>query len=210
MRTMWKFALTLLLALITASGATLAAGNRGFDGSRDSSGWSRSEQRGWQRDGGRVRSGGARRESPRARNGDRRRGGAWDRPWGLQIERAQNERRYQRDPRYNRDQRNDRRPRIDRRRGRNADPRSYRDRRRYNPDQGGRNRARDAVREGRIMSPDQVMAVVQRRYRGRVLNVHFDDRRMVYYLRVLTRQGRVLRIAVNARNARVLSVTGGR
>jgi len=54
------------------------------------------------------------------------------------------------------------------------------------------------------------MTVVQRRYGGRVLNVRLDDQRLVYHLRVLTRRGSVLRISVDARNARILSATGGR
>ena len=83
-------------------------------------------------------------------------------------------------------------------------------RQRSNPGWGGRNRARDAYRRGEIISLDRVMSVVQRRYRGRVLNVRLDDRRLIYYLRMLTRRGRVLRIAVDARSADIISVRGDR
>jgi uncharacterized membrane protein YkoI len=78
------------------------------------------------------------------------------------------------------------------------------------PGSGGRNRAREGVRRGEIVSLDRVMNVVQRRYRGRVLNVRLDGRRLIYHLRVLTRRGRVLRIKVNARNAAIISVRGDR
>ncbi len=83
-------------------------------------------------------------------------------------------------------------------------------RRRANPGWGGRNRARDAFRRGEIVSLDRVMSVVQRRYRGRVLNVRLDDRRRIYHLRMLTRRGQVLKISVDARSAVILSVRGGR
>ncbi len=83
-------------------------------------------------------------------------------------------------------------------------------RQRSNPGRGGRNRARDAFRRGEIVSLDRVMNVVQRRYRGRVLDVRLDDRRLIYHLRMLTRRGRVLRIAVDARTAEILSARGGR
>jgi len=83
-------------------------------------------------------------------------------------------------------------------------------RQRSNPGWGGRNRARDAFRRGEIVSLDRVMNVVQRRYRGRVLNVRLDGRRLIYHLRMLTRRGRVLRIAVDARTADILSVRGER
>ena len=82
--------------------------------------------------------------------------------------------------------------------------------RRANPGWGGRDRARDAYRRGEIVSLDRVMNVVQRRYRGRVLDVRLDDRRYIYHLRMLTRRGRVLRIKVDARTAEILSVRGGR
>lgn len=79
-----------------------------------------------------------------------------------------------------------------------------------NPGWGGRDRARDAVRRGEILPLDQVMNRVQRRYPGRLLDVRLDDRRLVYHMRMLTRRGRVLRIAVDARDASILSVSGDR
>jgi hypothetical protein len=81
---------------------------------------------------------------------------------------------------------------------------------RSNPGWGGRSRAREGVRRGDIVSLDRVMNVVQRRYRGRVLNVRLDDRRLIYHLRLLTRRGQVLKITVDARTANILSVRGER
>ena len=83
-------------------------------------------------------------------------------------------------------------------------------RHRSKPSWGGRNRAREGVRRGEIISLDRVMSVVQRRYPGRVLNVRLDGRRLIYHLRMLTHRGQVLRIKVNARTARIISVRGDR
>ena len=103
------------------------------------------------------------------------------------------------------------RSRDDRRWRRDKEPR-WRDRSRdrRNPGWGGRNRAREGVKRGEILSLDRVLNTVQRRYPGRLLDVHLDSRRLIYHLRLLTRRGRVLKINVDARNARILSVTGNR
>ena len=73
-------------------------------------------------------------------------------------------------------------------------------------------RARDAVRRGEIRPLEDVLARVQKRYPGRVLDVDLDRSRpkWVYRLRVLTREGNVLRIAVDARTARIIGVRGRR
>jgi hypothetical protein len=199
MPTMWKFALTLILALMTAVGAAAAAGSRGWDRGA-AAGWHRAQDRGWQRDESQGQGQGQgkyrrdRREAPRGASPERR--GNDGRDW-------------RGNPRRQRVQDNYRSPyRSPSARPPARDPRLDRGRR-YNPDQGGRDRARDAYRRGKIVSLDRVMTVVQRRYRGRVLDVRLDERRLIYHLRVLTRGGRVLRIAVDARNARVLSAQGG-
>lgn len=72
------------------------------------------------------------------------------------------------------------------------------------------NRARDAVRRGEILSLEQVAARVQSRYPGRLLDVRLDESRgsPVYHLKMLTRDGRVLRIAADARTAQILGVGG--
>ena len=74
----------------------------------------------------------------------------------------------------------------------------------------GQNRARDAVRRGEILSLEQVAARVQSRYPGRLLDVRLDESRgsPVYHLKMLTRDGRVLRIAADARTAQILGVGG--
>ena len=71
-------------------------------------------------------------------------------------------------------------------------------------------RARDAVKRGEIRSLDEVTTVVQRRYPGSLLDVQLQDNRgrPVYQLKVLTRDGRVLNVAVDARTAQILGVAG--
>lgn len=73
-------------------------------------------------------------------------------------------------------------------------------------------RARDAVKRGEIRSLEEVTSVVQRRYPGRLLDVQLQDNRgrPVYQLKMLTRDGRVLNVAVDARSAQILGVAGGR
>jgi len=195
---MWKFVLTILLACLAVAGGAAAA-DRG--GPSRGGGWLSADHRAWHRDEGRDRSRQRRRDETRRprreRDGDWRRNGNRGRQSVQDNYRSPFVRPPARDRRFDRDRRNDR------------DQRYNRDRR-YNPDRGGRGQARDAYRRGKIVSLDRVMTVVQRRYGGRVLNVRLDDRRLVYHLRVLTRRGRVLRISVDARNARILSATGGR
>jgi hypothetical protein len=74
----------------------------------------------------------------------------------------------------------------------------------------GQNRARDAVRRGEILSLEEVARRVQGRYPGRLLDVRLDEsgRRPIYYLKMLTRDGRVMNLAVDARTAQVLGTTG--
>jgi hypothetical protein len=74
----------------------------------------------------------------------------------------------------------------------------------------GQRRARDAVKRGEIRSLDEVTTVVQRRYPGRLLDVRLDDNRgrPIYRLKMLTRDGRVLNVAVDARSAQILGVAG--
>jgi len=227
MRTMWKFVLTIALACLTAAGSAAAA-DRGGQGNW-AGGWQTADHRAWHRDDaedvrrdrgrGRSRQRGESRQPRQGRDGDWRRN---RNPQSVQDDyRSPYTRPPARDPRYDRDRRNDRDRRYDRDRRNDRDQRynpdqrydrnqRYNRDRQYNPDRGSRGRARDAYRRGKIVSLDRVMTVVQRRYGGRVLNVRLDDQRLVYHLRVLTRRGSVLRISVDARNARILSATGGR
>jgi uncharacterized membrane protein YkoI len=73
-------------------------------------------------------------------------------------------------------------------------------------------RARDAVQRGDIRSLEDVAARVQSRYPGRLLDARLDQNgaRWVYRLKMLTREGRVLNIAVDARTAQILGVGGRR
>ncbi len=76
------------------------------------------------------------------------------------------------------------------------------------PGWGGRDAARDAVQRGDILPLEQVVASVQARHPGRVLDARLDTARPVYHLRLLATGGQVLRIAADARNGAILSVQG--
>lgn len=72
------------------------------------------------------------------------------------------------------------------------------------------NRARDAVRQQQIRPLGEVLAAVQSRYPGRVMDVQLDSGRWVYSVKLLSPDGRVQVISVDARTARILNVQGGR
>ncbi len=76
--------------------------------------------------------------------------------------------------------------------------------------QSGRGQARDAVQRGEIRPLEEVTARVQQRYPGRLLDAQLRQAqgRWVYDLKMLTRNGRVLRIAVDARTAQILGIAG--
>ncbi len=74
-------------------------------------------------------------------------------------------------------------------------------------------RARDAVRAGQIQSLDRILARVQGQFRGRVIGVRLikpgrNPRQWRYRVKLLTPQGRVLLVIVNARTGNVLGVRG--
>ncbi len=75
---------------------------------------------------------------------------------------------------------------------------------------GDHNRARDAVRQQQIRPLGEVLAAVQGRYPGRVMDVQLDSGRFVYLVKLLSPGGRVQVISVDARTARILSVQGDR
>lgn len=81
-----------------------------------------------------------------------------------------------------------------------------------NPAPRGSGAARDAVQRGEILPLEQVMARVQGRFPGRLLDVRLNrsNGRWTYYLKMLTHEGRVLNVAVDARTARILGVAGNR
>ncbi len=75
----------------------------------------------------------------------------------------------------------------------------------------GPNRARQGVREGRLLPLEDILASVRPRVPGRVLDVQLSrrDRRDVYRLKILGRDGKVRLVAVDGATARILSVRGG-
>jgi hypothetical protein len=78
------------------------------------------------------------------------------------------------------------------------------------PTRRGRGQARDAVQRGEIRPLEEVTARVQQRYPGRLLDAQLRQARgrWIYHLKMLTRDGRVLRVAVDARTAQILGIAG--
>lgn len=78
------------------------------------------------------------------------------------------------------------------------------------PSRRGRSQARDAVQRGEIRPLEEVTAQVQKRYPGRLLDAQLRQARgrWIYHLKMLTRNGRVLRVAVDARTAQILGIAG--
>ncbi len=77
-------------------------------------------------------------------------------------------------------------------------------------DAADHNRARDAVRQQQIRPLGEVLSAVQGRFPGRVMDVQLDSGRWIYLVKLLTPDGRVQVISVDARTARILNVQGGR
>lgn len=71
-------------------------------------------------------------------------------------------------------------------------------------------RARDAVRSGQIRPLHDVLTMVKRRFPGRVLDADLQDRggNPVYRVKMLTADGDVLSVLVDARSNRILGVRG--
>ncbi len=74
-------------------------------------------------------------------------------------------------------------------------------------------RARDAVRAGQIQPLNSILARVKGQFRGRVIGVRLvkpgpNPHRWRYRVKLLTPQGRVLLVIVNARTGNVLGVRG--
>ncbi len=80
------------------------------------------------------------------------------------------------------------------------------------PEARGQAPARDAVKRGDIRPLEEVTARVQSRYPGRLLDVRLNESngRWIYYVKILTREGRVLDVAVDARTAQIIGVAGNR
>lgn len=74
-------------------------------------------------------------------------------------------------------------------------------------------RARDAVRAGQIQPLNSILARVKGEFRGRVIGVQLvkpgpDPRQWRYRVKLLTPEGRVLLVIVNAQTGNVLGVRG--
>ena len=74
-------------------------------------------------------------------------------------------------------------------------------------------RARSAVEQGQIKPLDQILSSVREQVPGRVVGVNLrggngGQRPFVYDVRVLSSQGNIRAVEVDARTARILSVRG--
>ncbi|HLU77702.1 MAG TPA: PepSY domain-containing protein [Burkholderiales bacterium] len=71
-------------------------------------------------------------------------------------------------------------------------------------------RAREALEAGEVMPLPRILDRVERDYPGRVLEVELerDDGRWLYEIKLLQPDGRVLKLDVDAADARVLKVKG--
>ena len=73
---------------------------------------------------------------------------------------------------------------------------------------GDQERARRALREGRIRPLAEILAMVQPRLGGRVIEVELgeEDGRFVYGFKVMTPRGRVREVEVDAATGEILEV----
>jgi uncharacterized membrane protein YkoI len=79
--------------------------------------------------------------------------------------------------------------------------------------QSDQDRARSAVQEGQIKSLDVILSSVRQQVPGRVVGVNLrggngSQRPYVYDVRVLSPQGNIKAVEVDARTAQILSVRG--
>lgn len=71
--------------------------------------------------------------------------------------------------------------------------------------------ARQAVREGRVLPLGQVLAKVQKRVPGRLLDANLVERggRSIYLIKMMTRDGNVAIVTADAASGNVLNVRQG-
>ena len=71
-------------------------------------------------------------------------------------------------------------------------------------------KARDAVKSGRAASLKEVLSIVSRQYKGEVVRVRLtgSGNNMIYRIRMIDSQNRLLEIRVNAVSRRILAVKG--
>ncbi len=82
-------------------------------------------------------------------------------------------------------------------------------------DEDDHDRARRAYEAGQVVGLGQILAHVRQAYRGRVLEIELDERigtnhrsLWIYGIKVLTPQGHVVKLELNARTMRILRVRG--
>ncbi|HRL99717.1 MAG TPA: PepSY domain-containing protein [Acidovorax sp.] len=77
-------------------------------------------------------------------------------------------------------------------------------------DEGGHDhdRARQALEQGQVLPLRTVLDRVEREYQGQALKVEFeqDDGRFIYEIRLLQRDGRLVKLKVDAVDGRVLKI----
>ncbi len=77
-------------------------------------------------------------------------------------------------------------------------------------DDGDHERAREALRSGRALPLEVILARVQADFPGDILDVEFedDDGRIVYEIKTITAEGRVLKLEYDAATGDLLRVRG--
>ena len=72
-------------------------------------------------------------------------------------------------------------------------------------------RAREAVQSGQVRPLNQILKSVRKQYKGEVLDAQLYDfgGQWVYQVRLLTKDGQVLDIAVDGRSGQIIGVQGG-
>ena len=84
-------------------------------------------------------------------------------------------------------------------------------------DEDDHDRARRAYEAGQVVGLGKILAHVRQAYQGRVLEIELDERLgtnhrslWIYGVKILTPQGHVVKLELNARTMRILRVRGRR
>jgi hypothetical protein len=74
----------------------------------------------------------------------------------------------------------------------------------------GENRIRDAVRRGDALPLRDILAIVRQKYKGQVVRIRLTGPRdrLVYRIRMIDTQNRLIEVRVNARSRRILGAGG--
>ena len=81
-------------------------------------------------------------------------------------------------------------------------------------DRGDQHRARNALKAGQIVPLRKMLGSIEARYEGDVLEVELDDERIngkriwIYEIKLLTPQGNVLKMEVDAKTMEILLIKG--